>query len=249
MNGFKKVILTTASLVAIATFIAAAPQLTVPQEKHDFGFVPQNAKVSHVFWLRSTGTDTVRIANVVPGCGCTRTPLEKSVLAPGDSTRLEVIFDTRSYSGLVTKRPTIQFSDGSPDQHVSFVCSVMPCPDSSYPIVVSPYKLDLSQSGGKPRSGMKFTISNVGTSDLNLTLSDLYDDLFTVQLPRTLKAGKKAEGALKLTKAGQEAEFEKAFTIVLSDQRNSRFTIPVKRTLPGPGETAPPETKVGAGGR
>lgn len=51
----------------VAGQTAAAPRLTMPETSFDFGFVPQNAKISHVFWLHSTGDDTLKIVQVVPG--------------------------------------------------------------------------------------------------------------------------------------------------------------------------------------
>jgi hypothetical protein len=45
----------------------AAPRLEIPEPEFDFGFVPQNVKISHVFWLHSAGTDTLKIIKVNPG--------------------------------------------------------------------------------------------------------------------------------------------------------------------------------------
>jgi len=45
----------------------AAPRLTITDDSFDFGYAPQNSKVSHVFWLRSTGDDTLKILKVTPG--------------------------------------------------------------------------------------------------------------------------------------------------------------------------------------
>jgi hypothetical protein len=45
----------------------SAPKLTMPETAFDFGYVPQNAKVSHVFWLYSTGDDTLKILSVKTG--------------------------------------------------------------------------------------------------------------------------------------------------------------------------------------
>ncbi|MFH1687888.1 MAG: hypothetical protein ABIE70_10270 [bacterium] len=47
--------------------VTAAPRMTVDEPHFNFGFAPQNSKVSHVFWLKSTGDDTLRILNVKPG--------------------------------------------------------------------------------------------------------------------------------------------------------------------------------------
>lgn len=42
-------------------------RLEIPEVEFDFGFVPQKAKVSHVFWLHAAGEDTLRILKVNPG--------------------------------------------------------------------------------------------------------------------------------------------------------------------------------------
>jgi hypothetical protein len=62
----------------VSTFIAililflvagamAVPKMFLPEEKFDFGYVPQDSKVSHVFWIKSVGEDTLKILNVKPG--------------------------------------------------------------------------------------------------------------------------------------------------------------------------------------
>jgi hypothetical protein len=45
----------------------AVPRLTLPETEFDFGYAPREAKISHVFWLHSTGTDTLKIIQVNPG--------------------------------------------------------------------------------------------------------------------------------------------------------------------------------------
>lgn len=45
----------------------AAPRLLIKETAFDFGYAPQNSKVSHVFWLYSTGDDTLKILKVKPG--------------------------------------------------------------------------------------------------------------------------------------------------------------------------------------
>lgn len=45
----------------------ADPAMTIPESVFDFGYVPQHSKISHVFWLHSTGTDSLKIIKVKPG--------------------------------------------------------------------------------------------------------------------------------------------------------------------------------------
>ena len=59
-------------LIGLCVIIAAGatlagPNLTIDEPEFDFGFVPQHAKVSHVFWLHSTGDSTLKITKIVPG--------------------------------------------------------------------------------------------------------------------------------------------------------------------------------------
>lgn len=43
------------------------PRLEVPEVAFNFGYVPQGSSISHVFWLKSVGADTLRITDVRPG--------------------------------------------------------------------------------------------------------------------------------------------------------------------------------------
>jgi len=46
---------------------ASQSRLEVPQTSFDFGYVPQGSSISHVFWLKNVGADTLRITDVRPG--------------------------------------------------------------------------------------------------------------------------------------------------------------------------------------
>jgi hypothetical protein len=54
-------------VLLVAGSLVAAPRLEIPDRSFDFGYVPQESHISHVFWLHSTGTDTLKILKVVPG--------------------------------------------------------------------------------------------------------------------------------------------------------------------------------------
>lgn len=125
-------------------------------------------------------------------------------------------------------------------------CEVMRRPDSTYPIIVKPYKLDISQFGEKTRDQMKFTITNVSDSTYDLSTVAWPKQLLTVTLPKSVAAGQSAEGIIKLSPGALKKEFEKSITIQLSDTKKSRFTIPVKRALRLPGDTTKATSSPGA---
>ena len=51
----------------MAPMLMGAPLMVLPETEFDFGYVPQNSKVSHVFWIHAQGDDSLKILKVVPG--------------------------------------------------------------------------------------------------------------------------------------------------------------------------------------
>jgi len=56
-----------ATVVLLASAVLAAPLMDIPEKEFDFGLVPQNSDVSHIFWIFNRGDDTLKIEKVVPG--------------------------------------------------------------------------------------------------------------------------------------------------------------------------------------
>jgi hypothetical protein len=225
-------------ILALGIAASAAPKLVMEETEFNFGFVPQNSTITHAFTMKSVGTDTLKITKVVPGCGCTKVPLVKRELAPGESTDLEIVFSTKRYRNRVVKSPRIETNDGTAGTNVRIISTVVARPDSTYPIVIKPYKLDVSQFGEKPRSEMTFSITNVSEADIALSLIDRPTALFDIKLPVSIAAGETVEAQLKLRDDAMEESFEKSITLELDDEQASRFTIPVKRSVRTPGEQA-----------
>jgi len=217
---------------AITNFASAAPRLTLPETVFNFGYCPQNSDVSHKFWLISTGDMPLKITKVIPGCSCTRAPLDKDELAMGDSTQLEIVFSTKTSLNRVSKSPTIQTNEGPPDKKIQIIANIVSHPDSTFPVVIQPYKLDLSQKTEKVIDRIEFAISNVSDQDIKVNFVAGATDYFKVELPRgIIKPGEMAKGELILNKDVLDQAFLKSFTIQVNDDAGTRFTVPVKRVL------------------
>ncbi len=67
MKILNQIYLILISILVLAGIATSAPRLTIGESSFDFGFVPQNSKISHDFWLLSTGDDELKILKVVPG--------------------------------------------------------------------------------------------------------------------------------------------------------------------------------------
>jgi hypothetical protein len=165
------------------------------------------------------------------------------VLAVGDSTKLEIIFNTGRYKSRVSKRPSIQTNEGPPNKHVQITSQVTERPDSTYPIIIQPYKIDLSQFSEKIIKKKDFMITNVSDQKLEMSLVGMPDDLFEIKLPKSIKPGEDARGKLELKKEAYNDSFEKSVTIEVvgvKDSDTTRFTVPVKRSL-HVAKTTPPQ--------
>lgn len=60
-------LLALAIILLLTASVLGAPRMTIPEASFDFGYCPQNSKVSHDFWLVSTGDDSLKILKVIPG--------------------------------------------------------------------------------------------------------------------------------------------------------------------------------------
>ena len=131
----------------------------------------------------------------------------------------------------MTKHPRITTNEGPPDKSVAIIADVIQRPDSTYPIIIRPYKLDISQFGDKVRDKMKFTIVNSSDKEVLLNLAAALPAYATVDIPKKVGAGQSASGEIKLLPSVLDKSFEKSFTIEVTGETKSRFTVPVTRTV------------------
>ncbi|MFQ5499310.1 MAG: DUF1573 domain-containing protein [Candidatus Zixiibacteriota bacterium] len=209
--------------------LVAGPAVEIPSKEFDFGKAVQHAKLHHAFWIKSVGDDTLRITRIEPGCGCTKAPIEDSVLAPGDSTLLQIYFSTKSFRGQVSKKPYIETNVDATKHYMRIMAELVTETTALRPIEITPSKLDVSQFSQKPRRSARFHISNSGDSDLRIIVVDQGNKYFDVKLPEKLSAGETIEGIIRVRDDAIEQEFEQSITFEIDDEEHSRFSLPVKR--------------------
>ncbi|MEW6075091.1 MAG: DUF1573 domain-containing protein [Candidatus Omnitrophota bacterium] len=67
----------------------------------DFGKVKKGNTVTHTFILKNNTPKNLSIKALNSSCGCAVTKIGDKNILPGESTPLEVAFDSRDYSGVV----------------------------------------------------------------------------------------------------------------------------------------------------
>jgi uncharacterized cupredoxin-like copper-binding protein len=68
-------------------------------QQWDFGNVKEGEIVVHDFTIKNDTPKVLNIKDVNSSCGCTVSEAKKKVLAPGESTTLQVKFNSAGYNG------------------------------------------------------------------------------------------------------------------------------------------------------
>ena len=102
------------------------PKLVLQQNEYNFGDIVQGEVVSHVFVLSNSGGDLLKISSVRPSCGCTAAMPENSELEPGESTNLNVSFNSKGRMGAQKKLVRIETNDPeNPQQIITIKANVV----------------------------------------------------------------------------------------------------------------------------
>ncbi|MBN1211088.1 MAG: hypothetical protein JXA92_00790 [candidate division Zixibacteria bacterium] len=156
------------------------------------------------------------------------------MLAVGDSTRLEIIFNTGYYRGLITKSPALFTNETDSVRRVSIKTDVVVNPDSTSPLIISPYKLSIYQFGDMLVDSMAFEVTNVSDKDIILSVIDIPDDLMELNLVNRIDAGETVRGVVRLRETAYEMTFDKSITLEVDGKVEGvdiRYTIPIVRRI------------------
>lgn len=105
---------------------ASGPAMSFEKDKHDFGDINQGDKVEHVFEFENTGNEPLIITNVQTTCGCTAPEWPRDPVAPGQTGKIKVVFNSAGKLGRQNKVITIVSNAKNPMNRVSIVTNVLP---------------------------------------------------------------------------------------------------------------------------
>lgn len=103
-------VLGVAGLIFLLPTVCLADEAEDPNA-WDFGQVKQGEVVSHTFSLKNESDKTLNITGLNTSCGCTVSQIEREVLLAGESTELEVKFNSKDYSGTVQQFAYVNTDD------------------------------------------------------------------------------------------------------------------------------------------
>src|SRR6266496_1526183 len=89
----------------------SGPKIQFAELVHDFGKVNSGDVLKHEFVFTNTGTATLEIKDVRPGCGCTTAGTWDKQVESGKTGVIPLQFNSVSYSGTVGKSTTVSCND------------------------------------------------------------------------------------------------------------------------------------------
>ncbi len=106
-------------ITSISLALTGGPKISAPEASFDFGEIVEGELVTHNFVITNEGDENLIISKVRASCGCTAAKPEKNELAPGESTSINVQFNSTHRSGLQKKHVYV-FSNDPVNQQFRF---------------------------------------------------------------------------------------------------------------------------------
>ncbi|MGB5107894.1 MAG: DUF1573 domain-containing protein [Candidatus Zixiibacteriota bacterium] len=221
------------TVIALSTTLVFAqqrgPKALVVQPRFDMGYMPQNAKVAHTFWINNIGTDSLNIHSVSVGCGCTKTNNPVGMVAVNDSVPVEVVFDIGSRRK--TQNKTVNISCNDPINgglELAFTGYVYEPTEQVGPVKITKNeKVNLTNADFGKTVILEF--QNRSGAGLMPKLVMAPSEILTVEMPMAeVPPNGIGKILIKVNSAPPQKNYTKSFTIEFNDASKSRYTIPVR---------------------
>ena len=213
---------------------SAYPRLVITGNRFEFGSTPQQSTVTQYFWFHSVGKDTVKIAKIETGCDCTTMAVDRTVLPPGDSMKVGVVWATGASIGNTGKYPRIHIEEQQAPERIYLTADVTRFPDSLRPVSIKPYRAEFSRMAGRSVDSVKVMLTNHGEFPVALKVVSMPMDEFAISLPDSLQPNETAAVSLWVRPEFLDKEFQKSVTLNYDGGVTAAFgniTIPVRRRI------------------
>lgn len=204
-------------------------RLLVVSDSWDFGFMPQNAKVTHRYYLQNAGDDTLFIEAVKPTCGCTSAPLSRDKLAPGEKVPVDVTFDSKTFNGSLTKHVNVVSSDKeSPRYQLSFKAHVGASPAVG---LEAGSDIRFQEIPVNEHRQARLPLVNLASGPVALRIADAPGEFLKASLSReSLPPREQAELVVETSSAAPLGSFHSSVTVEITGSQTLRLTIPITGT-------------------
>jgi len=149
-----------------------SPKIFFNKNNYDFNNVKQNQIIKHNFVLKNNGTSKLVLRDVKSSCECMATMPLKKIIAPGDSTVISLVFNTKSKIGFQRQHAYIFSNDPQkPEYRLTIEANIIldEKEKEQLPQIKLPYN---TYNFGNVKKGeklsLKFNLENIGKDILKI---------------------------------------------------------------------------------
>lgn len=209
------------------------PKVSIQQTEFDFGDIKQNDIVNHSFVITNTGGDLLKISDIRASCGCTAATPDKNELKPGESTQINVTFNSKGRKGPQIK--TVSMKTNDPNKQVLTLmikCNIIVKENDDKKAGAMIYFPETQHDFGKVKEGeivkYNFTFQNKGIQPL------LIKDIRTscgctaaVVSEKNLNPGQTGAIKVEFDTKSRQGKVSKTITVISNDvsEPNKVITI------------------------
>ncbi len=191
------------SVLVTCRIAVANPAIEFDKEEHDYGEVQYGDTVKSSFKIINSGDEPLIIKKIITSCGCTKVLKGMSKIPPGESSVIEVSFDTVDLrSGRKKKRITVYSND--PDRSV---VTLHIYADVKKDISIEPNSVAKKIEGSENELLFPLTVKNDSDQKITLRLKEVQGQRATAAIdPATIEVPGKSSSDFKLTLKLKRAE-------------------------------------------
>ncbi len=171
-----------------------SPDIKFDSKKINFGKVKGGEILTHNFMFENAGNSLLIIKDIKTSCGCTAVLASKKNLEPGEKGSLKVTFNTRGYSGNVSKYIYVYSNDPKESRSVLSVSANVEVPPGPK-IRLEKTSMDIGLILQGEDISCEAVVRNTGELELEVTFSHKAARFFT--------QGKELKKSLKIPSNGQ----------------------------------------------
>ena len=199
----------------------------------NFGRIPENTVVTHIYRLTNQGGDSLFVSSLRPHCGCTKAPLEDSLAMAGEEIEIELRFRSKGFRGSARKSASVSLDLGKSTKHDmlyfdAFVDTAT-IPFTNGDLGVNPYVLVLDSE----TEVETLTVENRIAAEKTVKVVDHQPD--RIELSWTEKElGPRESAHLVVRRKIHPRRLVASITLEIEGKGNSRITVPIANKPPPP---------------
>jgi hypothetical protein len=130
---------------------AQGPNIKFDVDTADFGVIADGDSVVYDFWFTNIGTDSAKINQAYPACGCTYPTFTQGKIAPGARGKIHVVFHSKGFGGQSLVKEVIIINTG-PERYARFKVKVV---NKAFQEDLENYKKQMEESSKKKKKSKR----------------------------------------------------------------------------------------------